>query len=303
MTKMMEKLPFDVAIPFYSTPDYLLRAIRSVLSQTDPGWSLLVCDDDSHHSGLRELVASFGDGRIRYVRNKKNLGQAGNWNRCFDLTHHPYLTLLHADDELKPNYISVMRRNLGKHADAALLFCQAEIINGQGQSAFSAADWYKKHFLLPSRHNDFELFGEEGLCALLKGNFIMCPTICYRRDALGSRRFSTFWKCVSDLEFITGLILSGMKIVGVPEIAFRYRRHEASGTAQMLKDLSLLEEEGRLFDTLREKAVERGWMRAASLAAQKSIIKKRAVFCALQDMLSFRLRPSLAKLRFLSTLF
>ena len=46
---------------------------------------------------------------------------------------------------------------------------------------------FVKRFLVPSRHRHVSLVGEQALTGLLRGNFIMCPTLCYRRSVLGAR--------------------------------------------------------------------------------------------------------------------
>src|SRR5712671_2433445 len=88
-----------VAIPFYKGHAYLRAAIESVLRQTSSAWRLVVCDDGLEPM-TRELVESFGDTRIRYLKNERNLGMAGNWNRCLDVVDTDLVNLLHNDDGL-----------------------------------------------------------------------------------------------------------------------------------------------------------------------------------------------------------
>src|SRR5436305_10450701 len=96
-----------IAIPFYKGHTCLRAAIASVQRQMSPTWQLVVCDDGPE-MGTRELVASFGDSRMRYIRNERNLGMAGNWNRCLQVAETDLVNLLHADDELLPNYVEAM---------------------------------------------------------------------------------------------------------------------------------------------------------------------------------------------------
>src|SRR5690606_6066717 len=56
------------AIPYYRGRDYLREAVESVLAQTRPDWELLVVDDCGPEPA-DDLVASYGDSRIRYHRN------------------------------------------------------------------------------------------------------------------------------------------------------------------------------------------------------------------------------------------
>src|SRR5262245_36289058 len=103
----MHSEPVTVAVPFYQGTEFLRRAIASVYTQSDPNWRLRVCDDGPD-PGARQLVET-GDARVRYLRNDRNLGMAGNWNRCLAAAETELVNLLHADDELLPSYIDRMR--------------------------------------------------------------------------------------------------------------------------------------------------------------------------------------------------
>ena len=82
-----------------------------------PPRTLVIADDCGPETGVLELVARLNDPRITYVRNPKNLGLAGNWNRCLDAVTSPLFTLLHADDELLPNYVETMLAAADRHPD------------------------------------------------------------------------------------------------------------------------------------------------------------------------------------------
>src|SRR5204862_858830 len=140
---------------------------------------LVVCDDGPE-PGTAELVASFPDPRVRYVRNERNLGMAGNWNRCLDVAETDLVNLLHNDDELLPNYVEVMLGAAQEHPEAAAFFCQAKVIDATGRERFSFVD-YVKRFLQPKTEGPLVLEGPSAVEALMHGDFIMCPTVCYHK--------------------------------------------------------------------------------------------------------------------------
>ena len=177
-----------IAIPFHRRPDYLAEAIASVLAQEERSWRLLIVDDGGIEQGVEERVRSHGDERIRYHRNPGNLGMVGAWNRCLDLAETELVTLLHADDRLGPGYVGLMRGLAERFPGAAAFCCEAEIIDAAGAPAFSLADAAKA--LYRPGGDPLVLEGEAGLSAVMAGNFIMCPTLCYRLPVLGERRFS-----------------------------------------------------------------------------------------------------------------
>jgi glycosyltransferase involved in cell wall biosynthesis len=284
------------AIPYYANLAYLRKAIESVLYQSDGDWKLLVCDDGADHVQIESTIASFNDPRIRYHRNERRLGMAGNWNRCLDLADTDLVTVLHADDELLPNYAATMKAEARRQLYAAALFCDTMVIGQDGARRFSLPELVKK-LLKPGGRRTIELVGRQGVKALLRGNFIMCPTLCYRKSVLGPRRFSDRWKMVQDLELTTRLLLDGETLLGVPEVAYRYRRHGENATDQYTRDLLRFREESALYAILGDEAASRGWTDVATIARRKTIIRLNVAWCALNDACRLRVGPAVSKAR------
>jgi len=88
----------SIVLPTYKRAHLLPLAIRSVLAQTYTNWELIVVDDNSPDA-TAEVVASFSDPRISYVRNEPNLKLPRALNRGFSLARGEYLTWT-SDDNL-----------------------------------------------------------------------------------------------------------------------------------------------------------------------------------------------------------
>src|SRR5262249_22720250 len=275
------------AIPFYAGRPYLEKAVASVFRQTNPAWELLVCDDNGSAEGADELVASYRDERVRYCRNGGTLGMVGNWNRCLDLARTELVTLLHADDELLPGYAGLMLDAADRYPNAAAFFCNARIIDATGAPRFSFPDWFRR-LLVRRGGGPLALSGEPALRALLRGNFIMCPTLCYRKGVLGGRRFSPRWRQVQDLDLTAGLLLAGEALVGLPAVGYAYRRHGDNATARHTANLLRFHEEAELYDELGGRAAAAGWHRAARVARRKAIVKLNLAYCSVTDLLALR---------------
>lgn len=288
-----------IGIPFYQGHAYLRLAIESALRQERSDWQLLVCDDGPD-PGTAELVAGYGDARLQYQRNARNLGMAANWNRCLDLAPTDLVTILHADDQLLPNYAGLMLAAAAQHPGAAMFFCRSRIIDAAGRPCFSLPDFVKR-FMEPSR-GLMRLEGRAGLEALLHGDFIMCPTVCYRKSVLDPRRFALEWKQVQDFELYTRLLLEGAHLVGLPAVAYAYRRHPANATARQTRDLLRFREESALYDRLAVQAAARGWTRAVRLARGKRIIQLNLLYQALRDLCALRFDGVAEKVRLLTRL-
>jgi glycosyltransferase involved in cell wall biosynthesis len=286
-----------LTIPYYRGKDFLVRAIDSVLRQRNPSWTLLVSDDGPEEEGIGELVASYRDARIGYRRNGATLGPAGNWNACLDQAPGDLVTIFHADDELLDNYCDVMLQAARDHPDATAYFCDAVIIDGGGRRTFSVPD-VVKHFLRPAAPGALVLWGPDAIADLLRGDFIMCPTVCYRRDRLRGRRFDGRWRFVLDLDFFTRLLADGEKLVGIPAQAYAYRRHAGSATAQQTATLERFAEEAELYDQLADLGARRGWAGVVQMGRRKRIIRLNLLYCAVRDVLGLRWGDARRKLAF-----
>lgn len=303
---MTQATPLTFAIPFYSNNKvtgelYLRKAIDSVLRQDRTDWKLILVDDKSPIPGVREIIDSYADARMSYHLNDVNKGQAGNWNQCVKLIDTPYYTILHADDELLPNYASVMLKALEANPHTAAVFCQTKVIDENDTEVFSFVDFVKT-FIRES--GTYQLDGEEGVCALLKGNFIMCPSVCYRHAMTKDLQFKEDgqWKYIPDLYFWIHMLLNDRRLTGVPDVAFRYRRHSESGTDIVRKTTKIFEEESSFYDFVRSECQTRGWSKAARLAERKTIIKLRAAYFSLMDVKGLRLKAAKDKIQLLANL-
>ncbi len=287
-----------IALPFYRGLDYLEIAIESVLAQSVPVAQVLVCDDGGVDDGAEEVVRTFADDRIAYHRNPKHLGLVANWNVCFVRATGDLLTLLHADDRLLENYAETMLELAERHSEAVALFCAASIIDAGGAPSRSLADAAKR-VLLPRGSGTIVLQGPEALRQIMKGDFIMCPTLCFRKSLLGDRRFSEGWHQVQDLELISRLLMEGETLVGSRRVAYAYRRHPGNATALQSENLLRFDEEFQLFEAIAKQAEALGWQRAARIARRAAIVKLHLLYRALRDLVTLHPGRAFTKLRFL----
>jgi glycosyltransferase involved in cell wall biosynthesis len=122
----------SVCVPSFNAAPYLRAAIESVLGQSFEDFELVISDDASDDA-TPEVCAAFTDSRLRVVRSEQRLGQSGNWNRCVELATGEYVILLHADDELAPDYLARAVATLDDNPDLGLVHCAAEHIDTAGR--------------------------------------------------------------------------------------------------------------------------------------------------------------------------
>jgi glycosyltransferase involved in cell wall biosynthesis len=290
-----------IVIPFHSGLGYLREATLSVLAQSSPAWRLLVLDDSGSSDraeAVAELVSSFSDDRIEARHNARNLGMVENWNLGIDASETELVSLLHGDDRLLPGYVALMLELADRHPDAVAFYCGARIIGASGRRVLSLPDMVKR-FFLPRHAGDIVLSGERAATALMSGNFIMCPTLCFRKPVLGSRRFAAGWSQAQDLELTTRLLMDGESLVGSRQAAYAYRRHAESATALHSRSRLRFDEEFRLFDQVAGRAEALGWERTARVSRRKRIVVLHLLYRSLRELSALRLRDSLATLRYL----
>ena len=108
-----------VAIPTRNRAGFLREAIESALAQSFADIEVLVCDNASA-DGTGEVVRSFQDPRLRYVRNDQDLGMVGNWNRCIELARGELIANLADDDLMLPDRLARQLAIFDAHPDTAV---------------------------------------------------------------------------------------------------------------------------------------------------------------------------------------
>jgi len=91
----------SVIIPTYNRAHLVGRAIRSVLNQTYQDFELIVVDDASTDN-TEEVIRSFDDNRIRYIRHDENKGAAAARNTGIRAARGWYIAFQDSDDEWMP---------------------------------------------------------------------------------------------------------------------------------------------------------------------------------------------------------
>ena len=97
----MNKPAVSVILPTYNRAHLIRRAICSVLNQTYQNIELVIVDDGSTDN-TEDVVKSFGNERIRYIRNKRNKGAGVARNTGIGIAENEYIAFQDSDDEWFP---------------------------------------------------------------------------------------------------------------------------------------------------------------------------------------------------------
>jgi len=282
----MENARITYAIPYYSGLGYLRMALQSLIGQENKHWLAIVLDDRGGEDA-EETVRSFNDDRISYVRNETNLGLSGNWNKALSLVTTELVTLFHSDDELESNYTDLILGLMARYPEAVAGHCRARVIGPTGKALWSLPDEVKK-IIRPKGIDDIVTQGEEGLLSLVKGAWIFCPTLCYRKNLLPLGGFSSTWKFVLDVDLTSRVLFDGGVIVGTPTVGYRYRRHLTNQTALLTESNIRFQEEIDHLNQVSLRSSEIGWKRVQRSANRKVIVRLHMLYQALRAIVELK---------------
>jgi glycosyltransferase involved in cell wall biosynthesis len=121
-----------VAVTVYDRRDYIFQAIQSALDQTIR-INVIVVEDSGPDTGLKSLVQEKFGSRIKYIRNARRRGLFDNWNACLELCPTPFLSILHDDDFLHPEFIEAIDELIASAPECGLYFGQTKIVDEKGR--------------------------------------------------------------------------------------------------------------------------------------------------------------------------
>ena len=109
----------SVLMPVYNGEKYLREAIDSILNQTYSDFEFLIINDGSTDNS-ENIINSYNDSRIRYVKNECNLKLIATLNKGTQLAKGKYIVRMDADDISDPTRIERQVILMEKNEDVGL---------------------------------------------------------------------------------------------------------------------------------------------------------------------------------------
>ena len=163
----------SVFIPTFNRAHMLRKSISSVLGQTYDDFEIIISDNASEDA-TESVVRSFDDNRIRYIRNSRNIGLRGNWNRAFALTRGEYIAIFPDDDVMLPENLARKVGVLSGSSQIGLVHSKFDVINEDGHIVRC-----NEHFWGASGHTGDCLENRIEFLSLSR-NVIHCSTVLFR---------------------------------------------------------------------------------------------------------------------------
>lgn len=127
-------MKYSICIPAFKSK-FLIECIESILNQTFKDFEIIILNDASPEN-VEEIVENFHDSRIRYYKNKKNVGAINvvyNWNKCLNYAIGEYIVMIGDDDVLMPYFLEKYNALIEKFPNFGVYHCRSYIINEQSK--------------------------------------------------------------------------------------------------------------------------------------------------------------------------
>ncbi|MBN2215322.1 MAG: glycosyltransferase family 2 protein [Bacteroidales bacterium] len=103
-----------ITLPVYNRTEYIRKALDSAVNQT-VRCRILLIDNHSPHEDFKNIVESYHDPLMKYVKTDETVHQDENFNNCIRYCETPFLTILHDDDMLHCQYVEFAQQILASY--------------------------------------------------------------------------------------------------------------------------------------------------------------------------------------------
>ncbi|TCS90119.1 glycosyltransferase involved in cell wall biosynthesis [Anseongella ginsenosidimutans] len=224
-------------MPVYNARKHVREAIESILGQTYTEFEFLIIDDGSTDA-TPEIVCSYTDPRIRFIRNEENRGVSAVLNQGIGLASSGLIARMDADDISYPERLEKQVAFFREHPEIALLSTWARVVAAD-KTPLRTEKWKSQYYY----------YNLNFAC------WIYHPTVMYRRSAVtASGKYSTRYAEDHNLWW---QMARNYKIHNLPEVLLDYRladeslsrvtrkaEYEAAQHAQVLRNIRYYTGEG-----------------------------------------------------------
>lgn len=210
----------SVIMPAYNHEQFVGAAIESVLGQSFTDLELIVVDDGSI-DGTGQVVATFRDSRLTYLR-QQNAGAHAALNRGLSLAQGCYLTIINSDDIYAAGRLEVLFRH-AEATDLGFLFTAVEFIDDRSRCIDAGHRRRLPYEKLMSAYMEKkDLFGTVlmGNVALTTSNFFLSRFVYEQVGSFADYRYA------HDYDYLLRAFKGCAASVGMlPEPLLKYRVH------------------------------------------------------------------------------
>jgi glycosyltransferase involved in cell wall biosynthesis len=219
----MPKISF--VVPVYNMELFVADCLNSILGQQgEHDYDVIVIDDASTDASV-DVIANFGDPRIRLIRHRENKGPAYTITEGLYAAPGAYVARIDPDDRYRSHFLNQTVNVLDRHPDVGLVFGRIAMIDSKGSITDSGTTY-------PTPVGSTKM---DHFLHLLKRNDLPAPTVLARREAWATGlpipdrlRFNDWYLSLS--------IAQCWPLFFVDEVLADYRIHDNNMHRAMIRD-------------------------------------------------------------------
>ena len=198
----------SIVLTTYNRPQYLQRAIDSVLCQTFTDWELVIVDD--HSDSVPPFKLPEGEDRVIAIRLPFNTGYLVRpTNVGIMCSRGKYIAYLNDDNVYLPDHLEILYKAITKN--------QADVV--YGDRIYKSNDPNEKRFMGKMSY-------KYDLGRINQGNYVDTSDIMHTIQAINDIGFwDIFWERKADWLLMVKFGKTGKKIIHVPKIITEYFWH------------------------------------------------------------------------------
>jgi glycosyltransferase involved in cell wall biosynthesis len=221
-TKKMTIPDVSVILPVYNGAQYLPKAIDSILTQSFPGFELIIVNDGSADNS-EQVIKAYTDPRIIYIANDRNRGLVYSLNKAIEQSRGKYIARMDSDDVCLEERLALQKKWLDENTGADVVACTVQFIDEKDQPA---GIW----------PTDLATTSPESIRKMLpRQNCVTHPSVMIRAEILKAYRYRTYQKNIEDYDLWLRMTADGKRIDKIDKTLLLYRVHGQSVTSLYLK--------------------------------------------------------------------
>lgn len=239
----------------------LERAVKDVLAQSFPDWSLTIINDGGSRAAVDEVLAAYQDQlgvRVTVLHNEKSVGMEAASNLGIRSSASDFIAIHDDDDEWHPDFLARTVGYLGENADAGVAV-RTEIVYEHLHPDYIEVV-------------DREIF-HPGVRAVtlfdtLRYNRFVPISLLYRRSLHSSVGFfDESLAAVGDWEFLLRVLTSGNTVGFVDGEPLAYWNQRRNSTGDFSNSVIALDDEHQRLDVLVRERYLQEYVRENGLGA------------------------------------
>jgi glycosyltransferase involved in cell wall biosynthesis len=201
----------SVLMPVYNGEKFLREAIESILNQSVTNFEFLIINDGSTDKS-EEIILSYSDPRIRYIKNDINLKLIKTLNKGIQLSNGKYIVRMDADDVSHPGRVQKQVNFMGANPNIGI-----------------CGSWFEAFGKVEDKIVQYRETHDEIMTRMLYQCHFCHPSIVFRREIFDDPEmyFDEKFPHAEDYDFYIK-VSKKWKFHNLQEVLLKYRIHDES---------------------------------------------------------------------------